>query len=368
MGQLLHIALEHHLAGVAQRIDRVAHAVDEALVVESFTVQQLEEVGFHFLVVLGVVQMLADILHHLHDHQVRAAVARAFEGAQRRRHRGIGIRARRSDDTGGKGGVVAAAVLGVQQQGHIQHPGLQLGVLHIRPEHPQKVLRRGERGVRAVDIHAAVALIVVIGVVAVDRQHREDAGQLDALAQHVGDAQVRDPGVIGRQRQHAAGHGVHHVMAGSLHDDVPGEVGGHRAAFSHHGTELFQLRGGGQLAEQQQIARFLKGEPAAAAAVDELLHIEAAVVQPPVAGALVPVHRLEGHDVGNVGQPRQHALAVLVPQAGFDPKFLTKLFADAVMLGTERLLLLEIAQNVLQIVHGIFSPSPLPPRGGTFSP
>ena len=37
-----------------------------------------------------------------------------------------------------------------------------------------------------VDVHAAVLFVVVVGVVGVHRQHGEDAGQLDALAQHVG--------------------------------------------------------------------------------------------------------------------------------------------------------------------------------------
>ena len=50
----------------------------------------------------------------------------------------------------------------------------------------KKVLCGGKAGVRAVDIHTGVFFVVVIGVVAVHRQHGEDACQLDALAQHVG--------------------------------------------------------------------------------------------------------------------------------------------------------------------------------------
>ncbi len=56
MGQLFHIALEHHLTGVAEGVDRVAHAVDQALVVKGFAVQQFFQVGFQFLVVLLVVE------------------------------------------------------------------------------------------------------------------------------------------------------------------------------------------------------------------------------------------------------------------------------------------------------------------------
>ena len=73
MGQLFHIALEYHLTGVAEGVDRVAHAVDQALVVKGFAVQQFFQVGFQLLVVLLVVQILADVLHHLHHHQVGTA-------------------------------------------------------------------------------------------------------------------------------------------------------------------------------------------------------------------------------------------------------------------------------------------------------
>ena len=45
VGQLFHIALEHHLTGVAEGVDRVAHAVDQALVVKGFAVQQFFQVS-----------------------------------------------------------------------------------------------------------------------------------------------------------------------------------------------------------------------------------------------------------------------------------------------------------------------------------
>ena len=182
VGQLLHIALEHHLARVAQGVDGVTHAVDQTLAVKGLAVEQLFQVGFQLLVVLKVVEVVPDVLHHVHDHQVCTAVARALEGAQRRRHGRVGVGAGGGDHAGGKGGVVAAAVLGVQQQCHIQHTGFQLGVLHVRPQHPQEILGGGQLRVGPMDVHAAVLFVVVVGVVGVHRQHGEDAGQLDALA------------------------------------------------------------------------------------------------------------------------------------------------------------------------------------------
>ncbi|CAN3997096.1 Lipoprotein, partial [Dysosmobacter welbionis] len=40
----------------------------------------------------------------------------------------------------GEGGVVAAAVVRVEDQGHVQGPGLQIGVAAVLPQHPQEVL------------------------------------------------------------------------------------------------------------------------------------------------------------------------------------------------------------------------------------
>ena len=184
---------------------------------------------------------------------------------------------------------------------------------------------------------------MVIGVVAVHRQHGEDACQLDALAQHIGDIQFRRPGVVGSKGQHAAGHAVHDIVAGGFHNDITGKVGGHGAAFAQHRAELFQLCRGGQLAEQQQIARFLKGKAAAAAAVDEVLYIIAAVQQLAVCRALDPVHILERPDVRDVGQAGQHPLAGLVAQACLDPKLAVEVFGDVVVLCTKGLLLVKVA-------------------------
>ena len=321
----------------------MTHAVDQPLAVKGFAMEQLFQVGFQLLVVLDVVEVVPDVLHHMHDHQVGTAVARALEGAQRRRHGRVGVGAGGGDHTGGKGGVVAAAVLGVQQQRHVQHAGLQRGVLHIRAQHPQKVLCGGKAGVRAVDIHTGVFFVVVIGVVAVHRQHGEDARQLDALAQHVGGVQVRSLGVVGRQRQHAARHAVHDIMAGRLHNDIAGKVGGHGAALAQHRAELFQLLRGGQLAKQQQIARLLKGKAAAAAAVDQVFYVIAAVQQLTVCRVLDPVHILERPDVRDVGQTCQHALAGLVAQTGLDPELPVEVLGDAVVLCAKGLLLVEVA-------------------------
>ena len=143
-------------------------------------------------------------------------------------------------------------------------------------------------------------------------------------------------------------------MAGGLHDHVTGKIGGHGTALAQHPAEFFQLFRGGQLTEQQQIARLFKGK----AAVDQVLDVVAAVEQLTVGRALDAVHILKGADVRNVGQARQHALSVLVAQTGLDAVLLIQILTDLIMLCTQRLLLVKISHHVLQVVHGVLLLSP----------
>ena len=129
-------------------------------------------------------------------------------------------------------------------------------------------------------------------------------------------------------------------MAGCLHNDIAGKVGGHGAALAQHRTELLQLLRGGQLTKQQQISRLLKGK---AAAVDEVFYVIAAVQQLTVCRVLDPVHILERPDVRDVGQTCQHALAGLVAQTGLDPELPIEVLGDAVVLCAKGLLLVEVA-------------------------
>ena len=75
---------------------------------------------------------------------------------------------------GGEGGVIAAAVLHMEDQRKIQHMRLHFGVLHIRTQQPQKVFCRGQVLIRTVDIHTCIPLVVVVSMVAVNRQHGHD--------------------------------------------------------------------------------------------------------------------------------------------------------------------------------------------------
>ena len=91
---------------------------------------------------------------------------------------------------GGEGGVVAAAVVRVKNQGNIQHLGLQGGILTVRAQNAQNVLRSGELGVRLVDKQALAVVVVPVGLVAVDGQEGEQGDKLHTLAQDVGDRNI----------------------------------------------------------------------------------------------------------------------------------------------------------------------------------
>lgn len=71
-GQLLHKAFEHHRARVRQRVDRMAHAVHKALMVKGLFIYNFADVGAHFVLIGHIGNMGADIVHHLHDLDVRA--------------------------------------------------------------------------------------------------------------------------------------------------------------------------------------------------------------------------------------------------------------------------------------------------------
>ena len=242
----------------------------------------------------------------------------ALQAGKRRRDDGVGVRPGRGDDAGREGRVVAAAVLHVQQQGNVQHVGLEVGVLLVGTQHLQQVFRRGQARVGAVDVHAAAALIVIVGVVAVDRQHRENADELDALFQlglQVGLANVV---IVAGQRQHAAGQRVHQVVTGGLHDDIAHKVCRQVAAFGKAGGEALELLFVRQVAEQQQIGRALKRIALAAQTADQVIDVVAAVPELALAGNLLAVALLKGVDAGNVRDARQHALAVFVAQTALD--------------------------------------------------
>ena len=88
-------------------------------------------------------------------------------------------------------------MLGVQHQRQVENPGLQIGVLAVGTQDAQDVFRRGQLRQGIVDIQAVAVVIMAVGLVAVDRQQGEQRNELQALAQHVLDADVVGVVVVG---------------------------------------------------------------------------------------------------------------------------------------------------------------------------
>ena len=219
---------------------------------------------------------------------------------------------------GGEGGVVAAAVLGVEGEADVQHVGLPEGVGGVRPQQGEDVLRRGQLRLGGVYVKAVPALVGV-GLVAVDAEYREQGDELETLAHDVGQGDIVAPLVIGGQVQHAAGQGIHNILAGRLQNDIPHEVAGQGTVVGQLVFKALQLRRVGQAAQQEQIGGLLKAEPPLLQRPrHQLLYIDAAVVELAVAGDLLPIHHFFGDDVGDLGQARQNALAVEVAEAALD--------------------------------------------------
>ena len=317
-GELFDRALEDAGARVGDAVHGVAHAVDEPRAVERLAFQEVLKVLRDRLVARDV-DVLLHVGEHLIDADVGAAVAGALEGCERRRHRGIGIGARRGDDVHRKGRVVAAAVLGVQDERHIEDLRFEAGKVRILPQHVQDVFRRRVVGARAVDDEGIVVVVEAGRRITVHREDGEFGEKLQTLPHDVGKRRVVGRGVVREEGQNAAHEGVHHVLGGRLHDDVAHEVLGQRVEFREQLAEVAQLLLGGKLAHDEQVRRLFKAEaPLAEGAAHEVLHVVAAVEELAVRRHRDAVHFLRRVDFGNFRKACQNALAVEIAKALFD--------------------------------------------------
>ena len=290
------------------------HTVDQSLSVKGLPVQNLLQISAHLLFVPSVRNVFLQIAHHLHHLDVGPAVLGPLQGGQRRRDNRIGIRPRGSNHTGGKGGIVSAAMLHMKHKGNIQHLCLQLRIFLVRPQHHQQIFRCRQLLRRTMYVHALIILIVIVSVITVHGQHGKYADQPDALPEYVLDTGIAAVLIIRSQGQHTPGQGIHDIAAGGLHDDIPGEIGGQRPVGGKDLPELLQLLLGGQFPEQEQICHLLKTGVLA----PKTLHQFNAVI-PPIpelsfAGCLFSVHHLKGINPGNVGQSCHHTVSVLVSE------------------------------------------------------
>ena len=102
LGQLPDERLEHLRARVGDRIHGMPQAINQPLAVKHLAPQQLIQIIGHLLVVMGIGNVALEVLEHLHNLIIGAAMLRPFQRAERRRDRRIGIRSRRGDHMRGK--------------------------------------------------------------------------------------------------------------------------------------------------------------------------------------------------------------------------------------------------------------------------
>ena len=129
-GKCARVTAAHLGARVAQRVDGVAHTVDETRAVEGLLVENLAQVGRDLVLVLPIGDVRTDVLVHGHDLGVGAAVARALERADSRGVGGIRVGGRRRQHAASEGGVVASAVLGMQHEHNVEQHRLIAGERH----------------------------------------------------------------------------------------------------------------------------------------------------------------------------------------------------------------------------------------------
>ena len=314
--------LAQHLgARVGEGVDRVADAVDQAAAVEGALGEGILEIAADLRLARPVADVRLQVVDHLHDLDVRAAVARPLQRAERGRDGGIGVRPGRGDDVVCKGGVVAA-VVGVEDERRVERTGLQLGILLVGAQEVQDVLRH--RQLRIGDVQVEVMpLPRAVGLVAVDGQLRRVRNQLQTLAQGVRQADVIGGVIVAVERQNGAGERVHHVAGRDLHDDVAHEAARQAAVIVQQTAELLELCRGRQFAEEQQVNRLLKAEALVPErAIHQLAHVVPAVVQHALTGDGVVAVNGVALDLGDASQARQHAAAVGIAQAALDVIFL----------------------------------------------
>ena len=273
----------------------MAHAVDQARMVEGLPVQEAVQIMSDLVLVRPVLYLRLHILKHLDHLDVRAAVAGALQGTDGRGHDGIGIRQGGGDHMGGEGGIVSAAVLHVEDHADIQDPRLQRRKLAVRAKDMEDIFRHGAFRERLVDEQAVAVMVMAVGLIAVNGQHRTEADELQALTQHIGKGNIIGPVVIGVERQDASCQCIHHILAGGFHDNVADEAGGKASVVDEKFFKFREFFLIGKLVEQEEICNLFVTEPAVLMETGyQIVHFVAPVKKPPVAGNRLPVHHFCG--------------------------------------------------------------------------
>ena len=311
--------LEDLRPGVREGIDRVAHAVDKAGAVPQLPVEDADQLVFHLAVVLPVPDGVSQILHHLHHLDVGPAVAEALQRAHGGGDGGIEVRPGGGEDPAGEGGVVAAAVLRVEDHAKVQKLGLVVVEFRVLAQGVEEVLGHAQIRPGPVEVKAVLVEIMPLGGVGVGHDGGRPGHHAEGLEELVLQRHVLRLAVVGVEGHDAALQLIHNVLVGGAENHILTEIAGELAPLGHEILELRQLGSRGQLAEEQQVHRLLKAKAVLGNALaDEVLDADAPVEKLALLRDLLPVHQVVAVHVADGGDAGHHAGAVGVPQTPHD--------------------------------------------------
>ena len=332
LGQSLGVLFQQDGPGIGEGVDGVAHAVDEPRAVPGLLIHEPAQVGGDLLLVGPIPDPILNVLEHLHDLLVGAAVAWALQGADGPGDGGVQVGPGGGEHPAGKGGVVAAAVLGVDDHAQVQELCLLGGKFVVVPHRPEEIFRHGQPRLGTVEVEAFVVVVVPFGGVGVGHDLGGPGHQDHGSPQFAGKRHVLGVIIVGVEGEHRPAQFVHHVGAGGLQDHVLGEHGRQVVVGLHEGLKVRQPLLGGQGAEEEQVGGLGVAEAALGGkALDELGHVDAPVDELAGHGHPLPVLDVVAPDVGDLSDPGHHAGAVGVAQAPLDLPLVVGGRVDAVV-------------------------------------
>ena len=119
------------------------------------------------------------------DREIRPAVFRTFQRTYGGGDGGIRISTGRGYQMSGEGGIVAASVLCVENQGDIQQARFQIGILAHRTDETENVFRGGQFRKRIMQMQALILKMRALCLIRVSRDGRQTGNQMNRLPQHV---------------------------------------------------------------------------------------------------------------------------------------------------------------------------------------
>ena len=278
---------------------------------------------------------------------IGAAVTRPLERPDSRRDRRIDIRPGGGQHTRRKGGVIAAAVLRMEDQAGIEQLCFLVRKGTVGTNRVEDRLRRGMAGIERMKIHTLLVIVAALNLIRIRHNNGQAGNQLDCLAHIIFQRRIVRIVVIGIKREDGAAQLIHNILGRRFDDHVLRKIFRQLAAIIEHAAETLQLRFGGQLSEQKQPRDLLIPEPVfRGAAVYDIHHVDSAVRQAADVGDFLSVVDQIAMYITDQRQTGHHACAVRIAQSAFY-LIQVKIFRIDFIIGTELLAKLLHCRRIL---------------------